>query len=109
MSIKDLLERLKQLPSETTFKHGFSGSGYSYRGDYYQVSFTRDTNVEVETMIDSLEGIIGQILPGYKGGEFVMHDYVDVYIVDEYDNCGTLVDDYIFNLWLELSDIIVYN
>jgi hypothetical protein len=103
MTVKGLLDELKQLPTDTTFKYGFSGSGYSYRGDYSQVAFIKDTDVNVSTMIDSLESVVGKTFTGYKGGEFTMDEYTDVYIVDDYDMCGTLADDYVFNLWLVLS------
>ncbi len=61
---------------------------FSYRGDYSQLGVRRAENVFVGDMLKVLEDALDQTMQGYKGGEFKMHEYVDVYLVEGHSSCG---------------------
>ena len=86
MVLKDLIERLKQEPKENVIRKGF-GHSMSYRGDYSQLAFAPFENVTVGSMLEEAEYALGKTYQGYKGGDFVMDEYTDVFIA-EYGSTG---------------------
>lgn len=86
MRLGELIERLKQEPSGNVIKNGF-GKSMSYRGDYYQIAFEPAANVTIGYMLQEAENAIGRTYTGYKGGDFIMDEYVDVYLAN-YGNTG---------------------
>ncbi len=86
MTLGDLIERLKKEPKENVIRKGF-GRAMSYRGDYSQLAFDPCENVTVASMLEEAESALGKTFEGYKGGDFVMNEYTDVYIAN-YGCCG---------------------
>ena len=77
--LQDLIDNFKSCPKGAVFKNGFDNP-HSYRGDYEQLAVEPCENVPVEYMISILEDALGKQFTGYKGGEFTMYGYVDVYL-----------------------------
>lgn len=83
----DLIQILKTQHPARMIPMGFD-KAYSYRGDYSQLGVQRAENVFVGDMLKVLEGALNQTMQGYKGGDYKMHEYVDVYLVEERSACG---------------------
>ena len=81
MTLKELIERLRKEPKENVLRKGF-GHSMSYRGDYSQLAFAPFENVTVGKMLEEAEYALGKTYEGYKGGEFVMSEYTDVFIAN---------------------------
>ena len=75
----DLIELLKQCPSNAMFQGGFC-EPHSYRGYYSELAVEPCEDTPVTEMISCLEGVLDTYLDGYKGGEFKMDENVDVYL-----------------------------
>lgn len=82
-----LIKILRDADGSKIVPLGFDDA-FSYRGDYAQLGVRRAASVSVATMLEVLEGALDRTMHGYKGGEYVMHDYVDVYLVDDHSSCG---------------------
>ncbi len=96
MTIEEAIKYLQQFDPNTPTKESF-GSPCSYRGDYYQLAFEKnDYSDTVGGLIDTLKNSIGKTYTGYKGGEFTMNEYTNVYLVDEYSNVGEELTSYYF-------------
>jgi hypothetical protein len=103
MQLQDLIKKLKKLPKNAMFKYGFS-KPHSYRGIYSELALVKDDNVSVESMLETLMEAKDSVYEGYKGGQYTMNKHVDCYIVDDYDGYpGTLIDDYLFDIWIDNS------
>lgn len=82
-----LIEILKTAHPARMVPIGWNGA-FSYRGDYAQLGVQRAKNVFVGDMLKILEQALGRTYHGYKGGEYVMSEYVDVYLVESASECG---------------------
>src|SRR5690606_12034716 len=58
-----------------------------YRGYYERLAVEPASNVTVGEMLADLRGAIGATYEGYKGGEYEMGEWSDVYLA-EYGTCG---------------------
>lgn len=86
MYLSELIERLDRLDHATVFPHGFY-EPHSYRGDYSQLAFVPKSDVSVADMLASAREARGKTYTGWKGGEFTMGDYTDVYLA-QIGDCG---------------------
>lgn len=86
MHLSELIERLDRLDHATVFPHGFYRP-HSYRGDYSQLAFVPRSDVSVADMLASAREANGKTYTGWKGGEFTMGDYTDVYLA-QVGECG---------------------
>lgn len=103
MILKDLIERLEQEPYENTIRNGF-GHSMSYRGDYSQLAFAPAQYVTVGSMLEEAKRAVGETYYGYKGGEFVMDEYTDVYIA-EYGSTGEQIGKMLLDYML--ADVVM--
>lgn len=86
MYLKELIEYLKQKHPDIIVPMGFHNP-HSYRGYYDDLAFEPMENVTVETMLKIAQTALNTTYQGYKGGDFKMHEYVDVYLAN-YGECG---------------------
>lgn len=82
MTLIEIVERLKKEDPNRAVPLGWD-EAMSWRGDYYQLAVNPAKSVTVGAMIKVLEDAVGETFEGYKGGEFVMGKYTDVYL-DQY-------------------------
>tara|TARA_R110002012_G_scaffold185098_1_gene351687 strand:- start:1294 stop:1629 length:336 start_codon:yes stop_codon:yes gene_type:complete len=90
MSLGRLIKALESCPEGAVFKEGFSNP-HSYRGDYYELAVEPTFDVTREEMLACLQSVLNTELEGYKGGEFIMHEDVDVYLAYHSYTSQTLV------------------
>lgn len=84
-----------------TVSHGFNpDSAHSYRGFYRELAFSPAHNVDIEKMYQALLDAVGQTYTGWKGGEYVMHEYVEVYIACMGSSDATLIGRTLMDYWL---------
>lgn len=86
MVLKELIEFLESQPADKVVPIGFSRP-HSYRGYYECLAFQPKENVTCGEMLEDAKSALGKTFEGYKGGEYVMGEYTDVYIA-EHGNTG---------------------
>ena len=98
MYLGELIEYLENKDKSIVALKGFGEAG-SFRGYYEQIAFEPKDNVTVGEMLVEAQKALGATFHGYKGGEFEMYEYTDVWIA-EYGTChdaqkiGILLLDY---------------
>ncbi len=92
MTVRELVLALKRRQSDEKVYYDFCGffpyKIDSYRGDYSELalSYARHTDLRpvephtVAQLIDLLEGVVGKVLQGYKGGDFLMRASTPVWV-----------------------------
>ncbi len=91
MMLRDLITALEARNLDTPVAHGF-GRPHSYRGDYACLAFEPAKDTTVGAMLSAARSALGKTYTGYKGGEFVMGEYTDVYIA-EYSRTGDAISE----------------
>lgn len=97
MILEDLILELKKRDPKKAIKHGF-GEGMSSRSSYDEAAFEPVEHTTFGEMLAHAEKLLGTTQTGYKGGEYVMHAYVDTHIA-EYGSCGDPITSYCFKYW----------
>ena len=92
-----VIEWLKSQPPDRTVTHGF-GSGHSDRGDYQNAAFDPIGETTIGEMLTHAEALLGSTQTGWKGGEYVMHEWVSAHI-GEYGDCGEPITGMHFLWW----------
>ena len=92
----ELIKILQKLPQDTVFESGFTNP-HSYRGSYYELAVEPKDFAKVSDMLKELQDVLNETLEGYKGGGFIMHEKVDVYMAF-YGCTGQQTDSLILNL-----------
>lgn len=83
MMLGELIKALEDFPrQEQLVARGFADP-HSYRGSYCDVAFEPRENVMVRGLLASAREALGSTYGGCKGGDFVMHEHVDVYLAFE--------------------------
>ena len=99
VTLKELINKLESLPRGAIIRHGF-GAPHSDRGSYFNVAFTPEKDVTVESMLEHAKSAVGATFTGYKGGEFTMDE--DTYcFIGEYGCCGDEISDILFEYWMD--------
>ncbi len=98
MTLEDLINELKNLPPDARVRHGF-GDGSSYRGNYADVAFAPVEDAQIGDMLMSAREVLNQKFPGYKGGEYRMHPWVDCYIAEWGQASGDRIGWTLFRYW----------
>jgi hypothetical protein len=80
--ISELIETLEKEDQSKVCPKGFANP-HSYRGYYDSLAFEPADNVTVGEMLDSATRAMGSTYQGWKGGNFYMGPYVDVYLANE--------------------------
>ena len=86
MTLRELIDVLGEADPNKVVPIGW-GNPHSYRGYYDDLAFEPMRNVRVADMLHDAEASLNATFAGYKGGEFVMNEYVDVYLAN-YGECG---------------------
>jgi hypothetical protein len=82
----EVIEFLEQQDARKVLPHGFKRP-HSYRGYYEKLAFEPAENVSIGDMWECAKFANGREFSGYKGGEYLMGDYTDVYLAN-YGECG---------------------
>ena len=85
MTLGEIIERLGKEDPNRIVPLGWDDS-YSWRGSYAELAVRPAKNVTIGAMIKVLRDSNGRTFTGYKGGEFRMSEYTDVYL-DLYGEC----------------------
>lgn len=98
MILKDLIEWLEQQDQTAIVKDGF-GDPHSDRGDYWDLGFSPVEKTTFGNMLECAKSAMGATFPGWKGGEFAMHEYTKCHI-GEYGECGEEITSAHLKLWI---------
>lgn len=86
MTLAELIGILEKADPARVAPVGFSNP-HSYRGYYCCVAFEPKENTTVAEMLESAKSALGATFAGYKGGEYKMSEWTDVYLA-EYGHSG---------------------
>jgi len=88
MTLGELIAALRRKDSDARVTFGFGGyvpCGIdSYRG-YYEdlaIKYEQKYGITVAEVLKMLEGAIGDVFTGYKGGEYLMNDDTAVWVAN---------------------------
>ena len=98
MTLGELIKFLKTRDSDEIMSPGVH-CPHSYRGYYSELALEPTTSISVGQLLSELESVLNTELTGYKGGEYKMHEYVDVYIAG-YGRCGFQINNTILAVML---------
>lgn len=84
MMLYQVIEFLEQCDPTQLAPIGFANP-HSYRGYYGRLAFEPTRNVTVAEMLASARKAIGATYRGYKGGEYTMGKYTEVYLAMPHD------------------------
>jgi hypothetical protein len=90
LSLGELIGRLDQEDREhpgKRIKIGFVNP-HSYRGYYEQLAVEISYDVAVADMLYDAKTALCATFQGWKGGDYTMRDYTQVWLVDEPGDCG---------------------
>lgn len=84
-----LLALVQELRKHDPDKHVALGfhNPHSHRANYYDLAFEPIENTTVGAMLAAAEDAEGRTFQGYKGGDFTMGSYTDVFLAWE-GSCG---------------------
>ena len=71
MTLRDLTQTLECYDPETRVPFGL-GNPHSWRGSYDEIAFEIVENTTVGEMLQTARAVEGQVMEGYKGGEYRM-------------------------------------
>jgi hypothetical protein len=80
--LQDILDRLEQEDPNLVLLKGWKHP-HSYRGYYSELGVEPCGPTEVRELIATLKGAIGSTFQGWKGGDYTMHEYVEVYLAEQ--------------------------
>jgi hypothetical protein len=72
---------------------------HSYRGIYADLAFEPAKNVTVRSMFEAARSALGNTYEGYKGGDFTMNAYTEVWF-SEYGTTGETLGETFLQLLL---------
>jgi len=98
-SLGDVIRRLSLEDPNKVIALGFHNP-HSYRGDYADLAFEPATRCRVGDMLATAEQALDQVYEGYKGGEYRMTAYSQVWIANEGSSSGTLLSPTVLELML---------
>lgn len=99
MYLKQLIEFLENYNDGRVCRKGLVHP-HSYRGYYEDLAFEVGRDVPVHEMLREAKECLGKTFEGYKGGEFTMHEYTEVWLADwgcTGEGIGPLLLEYMLN------------
>ncbi|RSN26520.1 hypothetical protein DMC63_01405 [Streptomyces sp. WAC 05977] len=81
------LEREHEAHPDKRVRTGFHRP-QSYRGDYMDLAFEVTHDVPVKDMLDTARQALGETFQGWKGGDYTMGEYTQVWLIPESGDCG---------------------
>ncbi len=97
MTLGQLIEQLEKRNPKTRVKHGF-GAGHTDRGQYVDAAFDPVAETTIGEMLRHARALLGTTQAGYKGGEYVMGEWVTVKI-GRWGRCGEEITAHHFLYW----------
>jgi hypothetical protein len=85
MYLKQLIELLEREDPNRVLPIGFYYP-HSFRGNYYDLAFVLRPNVTVGECLATAKSAVGSRYEGYKGGEYKMDEYSDVWFAEVGDS-----------------------
>ena len=100
MYLNEIIDELRRVDQNKLLPFRLTNP-HSYRGDYSELAFERlDFTSSVGDWVKMLKAQIGQTYQGYKGGEYTMAEYSNVFIA-EYGSCGSEINELVLELLLK--------
>ena len=81
MTLRELINFLEKRDATKVVRHGFN-KPHSYRGYYDELAFEPARDVTIGKMLACAKAALGTTYEGYKGGEYVMEEYTDVWLAE---------------------------
>jgi hypothetical protein len=90
LGLADLITRLEREHEAHPGKHVRTGfhRAQSYRGYYHDLAFEIAHDVTVTAMLDTARQALGATFQGWKGGDYTMGEYTQVWLIPEPGDCG---------------------
>jgi hypothetical protein len=105
MYLLRLIEILEKCHPGRPCKYGFA-MPHSYRGDYFCLAFRPKRNQLVGEMLTAAKSALGAIYTGWKGGEYEMNQYTEVFLADQ-GKCGIELNEVVLAVMLEITDEVM--
>jgi len=102
MTLRHLIHELRAMPQDAIVKHGFDHP-HSYRGYYQELAVSPTYSVTIGSMLDDLLYALGKTMTGWKGGDFVMHENVGVWLSFEGDTGEPITSSWVELIRLEAN------
>ncbi len=99
-NLLDLIHLLEQEDPTTIIKEGFDEE-YSYRGYYQDLGVQSARNVSIQTMLTILKRAVDNTYEGWKGGDFTMGKYTDVFLTPGPGDTGIELSQKLFGYMLK--------
>jgi len=85
MTLGELIKKLESYPPDKICPLGLARF-FSWRGVYAELAFSVEPNVPVADMLKLARGAVGQVLTGYKGGEYTMTSGTPIHLEQSHRN-----------------------
>lgn len=82
MTLGELIQELEKVEPNLIAEEGF-GNGHSYRGYYNDCAFEPMPNQTFGEMLAAAKRVLNTTQQGWKGGDYVMTEHVEVYLAEE--------------------------
>jgi len=79
VTLGELIKRLSKESADKVVPLGFA-KPHSYRGFYDELAFEPVKNITVGEMLKAAKKALGATYTGYKGGEYKMKEWTDVWL-----------------------------
>ncbi len=79
MTLEELIHALEWASPDLRVPLGFANP-HSYRGYYTDLAFEPEEDTTVREMLACAKSALGQTYSGYKGGDYTMSGYTDVWL-----------------------------
>ncbi len=102
MILKELIEWLEGQDKKDVIQDGF-GSPHSDRGYYENLAFDPVPETTIGEMLKHAKSAKGEVFIGWKGGNFKMTEYTEVFI-GGHGRCGEPINSANLKLWELLAN-----
>ncbi|WP_394436206.1 hypothetical protein [Streptomyces sp. SGAir0957] len=99
MELGELITALEAADPTLVCKRGFNNP-HSYRGYYHELAFEPAHNITVGEMLAAARSAVGATYTGWKGGEFTMDRYSDVWLSEEGHASGDAISGMLIELMI---------
>jgi len=102
MTLQELIDTLSSYDPTRRVAFGF-GNPHSYRGYYDELAFEPVPDTTVGAMLAAAKEALGATYTGYKGGDYTMNAYTQVWLA-RYGDTGEAISDFFLSLMLNPSE-----
>lgn len=100
LALGELIKVLEAEPPDKRIKLGFTRP-HSYRGYYEDLAFELRGNVTIGAMLADAKSALGATFTGWKGGDYVMSEWTQTWIVTERGDLGESLGALLLSLLLK--------